>query len=550
MRLTIRSKLGATFLAIFTMAGGTNLYALYTIDRLSDDISTLVQRDFERVRLAERLNAEQLRMKGAVRDHMLSPAGEKAAMLEGVNEARAGMRAAFDGLVKVSDAGDREKLAEYEDLWKRSIEVNDRALLLSGQGRLEDARKLLWANYFTQLQNGRMEIVETLRDRNIVALNETRAAAEAARLFVMQVMVATITLATILAFAAAGWLMLSIGRGLARALALTRRVADGDLTETADLKGNDEITDLLSASNAMVMRLREVVSRVTSTVGQVSTGSAEVAATSEQLSQGANEQASATIQASASVEQMAASIRQGADNASRTEQMARQSAGAARESGQAVSDAVSAMQSIAEKIGIVQEIARQTDLLALNAAVEAARAGEHGRGFAVVAAEVRKLAERSQAAAAEISALSSTTSRSAVAAAGRIHELVPDIELTAGLVAEISNASMELTAGATQVSLAIQQLDVVTQQNNTAAGQLSASAADLSDRAEDLRMAVAYFRLRAAEEAVAQPALKVVASRAPAPVAKAAPKLRNGGFDFQLRDADDEDEGFQRSQVA
>ena len=127
------------------------------------------------------------------------------------------------------------------------------------------------------------------------------------------------------------------------------------------------------------------------------------------------------------MEQMAANIKQNADNAGQTEKIARQSAKDAETSGAAVGQAVTAMQTIAEKITIVQEIARQTDLLALNAAVEAARAGEHGRGFAVVASEVRKLAERSQAAAGEIGTVSTETMKAAQEAGEMLGQLVPDI---------------------------------------------------------------------------------------------------------------------------
>ncbi|MGP3698111.1 methyl-accepting chemotaxis protein [Rhodobacter sp. NSM] len=548
MRFSIRSKLGVTFAVIFAMAGGTNLYALYTIDRLSDDMTVLVERDFERVRLAERLNAEQLRMKGAVRDHMLSPAAGKAKEREAVQAARANMREAFDALVAASPAADQPKLVEYEDLWTQSIKVNDKALLLSDEGRGEEARKLLWGDYFTRLQATRMHIMEDLRDQNIAHLKETEAAASQARTLTMMLIVGAIVSASVIAFAMAGWLILTIGRGLARALAVARRVADGDLTETAALRGNDELSDLLAALNGMVLRLRDVVGRVTAAVGQVAAGSAEVAATSEQLSQGANEQASATVQASASVEEMAATIRQSADNSSRTEKMASKAAQAARESGGAVSGAVEDMRSIADKILVVQEIARQTDLLALNAAVEAARAGEHGRGFAVVAAEVRKLAERSQAAAAEISQLSIGTARSAVSAGHMIDGLVPDIETTAQLVSGISIASHELAAGASQVSTAIQQLDIVTQQNTAAASELSASAADLSERSEDLRVAVGYFRIGSspadpvASPPVARPEqrLEVVGPR----------RVASGGFDFALNSDDGIDVGFERAKVA
>jgi methyl-accepting chemotaxis protein len=199
------------------------------------------------------------------------------------------------------------------------------------------------------------------------------------------------------------------------------------------------------------------------------------------------------------MEQMTSTIRQTADNATETEAIARQSAADAADSGQAVGRAVAAMKTIAEKIMVVQEIARQTDLLALNAAVEAARAGEHGRGFAVVASEVRKLAERSQGAAAEISTLSAQTVGAAETAGEMLGRLVPDIQRTAALVSEITGAAREQTAGAVQINTAIQQLDKVTQQNTAAAEDLAATAATLSQQAAQLQGAIAYFRLGEAD---------------------------------------------------
>jgi methyl-accepting chemotaxis protein len=195
------------------------------------------------------------------------------------------------------------------------------------------------------------------------------------------------------------------------------------------------------------------------------------------------------------MEQMSANIKQNSENASQTEKIARQSAENAEASGMAVARAAEAMQTIAQKITIVQEIARQTDLLALNAAVEAARAGEHGRGFAVVASEVRKLAERSQSAAAEISVLSAETVKVAEQAGTMLEKLVPDIKKTSALVEEISAACREQALGTTQINQAIQQLDQVTQQNAAASEQVSATSEELSGQAEALQATIAYFRI-------------------------------------------------------
>ncbi|HLN25518.1 MAG TPA: methyl-accepting chemotaxis protein, partial [Patescibacteria group bacterium] len=270
-------------------------------------------------------------------------------------------------------------------------------------------------------------------------------------------------------------------------------IAKGNLAVQSKPLSNADTLGI--ALQTMLEKLRHVVSDAASAADNVSSGAQQLSSGSEQLSEGATEQASATEEASASMEQMAANIKQNADNAAQTEKMARQSAKDAQSSGTAVSKAVEAMQTIAEKITVVQEIARQTDLLALNAAVEAARAGEHGKGFAVVASEVRKLAERSQAAAAEISGLSTETVKVAQEAGVMLTRLVPDIQRTAELVGEISAACREQDIGADQINQSIQQLDKVTQQNAAASEEMSATSEELSAQADQLQETIAYFRL-------------------------------------------------------
>ncbi|MCW5719867.1 MAG: MCP four helix bundle domain-containing protein [Devosia sp.] len=402
-------------------------------------------------------------------------------------------------------------------------------------------------------------VLDRIIDRNAQttakALEDAESLYEQTRLFLIGLLIVSVLIAAV----AATWIVMSISKALSSAVRLADDVAAGNLSATADVKGDDEVGDLIKALNMMTRKLREVVAEVTAATRNVAAGSHEMSATAEQLSQGATEQASSTEEASASMEEMAATIKQSADNAIQTEKIARQSAADAIASGEAVNNAVTAMQTIAEKIMVVQEIARQTDLLALNAAVEAARAGEHGRGFAVVASEVRKLAERSQAAAAEISTLSGTTVKAAQSAGDMLGKLVPDIQRTAELVEEISAGSREQNAGAAQINTAIQQLDKVTQQNTSAAEEMSSTAEELASQAEQLQAAIAYFRLDASSTVIATAAAKPAkrdlraAVMASAPHMSKATKSRtgSGGFDLDLDGGADElDDDFSRRGAA
>uniref|UniRef100_UPI00048B0666 methyl-accepting chemotaxis protein n=1 Tax=Desulfomicrobium escambiense TaxID=29503 RepID=UPI00048B0666 len=249
---------------------------------------------------------------------------------------------------------------------------------------------------------------------------------------------------------------------------------------------------------------------------------------------------------SSSMEEMSSNIRQNADNATQTEKIALKAAQDAQAGGQAVVQAVGAMKNIAEKISIVEEIARQTNLLALNAAIEAARAGEHGKGFAVVAAEVRKLAERSGTAAAEISELSSSTVSVADQAGQMLTKLVPDIQRTAELVQEISAASNEQNAGAEQINKALQQLDQVIQQNASASEEMASTSEELSSQAEQLQSTISFFHLGATVARVTRQAAR---RGKPQPARKPAKALPQKGASAGLAldmGRDDEDDEFER----
>lgn len=277
---------------------------------------------------------------------------------------------------------------------------------------------------------------------------------------------------------------------------LAGAIASGDLTRSPsvkNLKRGDEIGELSRALGNMAERLRSSIEAVITGTKNVASGSQQVSLTAMSLSQGATEQASSTEEVSSSMEQMSASIRQNADNAIQTEKIALRSADDAVAGGTVVGQTVSAMKEISQKITIIEEIARSTNLLALNAAIEAARAGEQGKGFAVVASEVRKLAERSQIAAVEIADLSKRSVGIATEAGTMLEKMVPDIRQTADLVQEIKMSSSEQNSGAEQISQAIMQLDLVVQQNASASEELASMSEELSGQAKQLQSAVDYF---------------------------------------------------------
>jgi len=287
----------------------------------------------------------------------------------------------------------------------------------------------------------------------------------------------------------------SITTPINKAVNLSNQMAEGDLNVHVEVKSRDETGQLLAAMKDMAHKLKEIVMNVKSASDHVASGSHQISASSEQMSQGATEQAASAEEASSSMEQMAANIRQNADNAQQTEKIAIKAAADAQEGETAVNQAVSAMKDIAGKISIIEEIARQTNLLALNAAIEAARAGEHGKGFAVVAAEVRKLAERSQTEAGEISDLSSSSVEVAEQAGEMLKKLVPDIQKTAELVQEINAASNEQNSGAGQINKAIQQLDQIIQQNAGSAEEMSSTSEELASQAIQLQDTISFFKV-------------------------------------------------------
>jgi len=274
---------------------------------------------------------------------------------------------------------------------------------------------------------------------------------------------------------------------------ISTEIANGNLNIRFD--SGKKITGVYESLKNMTDKLVEVVGNVRSSSDNVNSGSQQLSDTSVQMSQGATEQAANAEEVSSSIEEMGANIQQNADNAAQTEIMASRAAKDAEDGGSAVIEAVEAMNEIAVKINVIEDIARQTNMLSLNAAIEAARAGEHGKGFAVVASEVGKLAANSQRAAAEIQQLAQSSVQKADDAGSKIQAIVPDIKRTAELVMEINASSAEQNSGIGQINQAMLQLDQVIQQNAAAAEESASMSEELTSQAQQLNELISFFKV-------------------------------------------------------
>jgi methyl-accepting chemotaxis protein len=456
----------------------------------------------------------------------------------------------------IIDDADRVEYERLQALYKGFREERDKVLAMVREGDTEKALQYLDGEEYNRHADAAEQLVAKMLEDNAKAAKALDEKNEAVADSAGQVMIGLAIGAFVLAVLMGVMIARSIATPVRALVDVANKMAVGDLTSNVAVDRKDEIgvlgqafrsviegmekvtktsqeiaagnldvavkqrsdkDELMIALSAMVKKLGTVVQDVKSAVDNVASGAQEMSASSEELSQGASEQASSIEEVSSSMEEMGANIKQNADNATQTEHIALKAAADAKEGGEAVSKTVAAMRSIANKISIIEEIARQTNLLALNAAIEAARAGEHGKGFAVVASEVRKLAERSQKAAGEITEVSKSSVTVAEQAGDLLSRILPDVQKTAGLVQEITGASREQDAGATQITQALQQLDTVIQQNAAAAEEMASTSERLSDQADSLQQAISFFKMgesgsvtaqKAARKQVAAPAHK------------------------------------------
>jgi methyl-accepting chemotaxis protein len=493
--LKIGLRLGIGFAITLALLITISVVSYTRLSSLNNDIEDMVKDKFPKTVMANDVIDAINTIARRLRNAYIFTGADSQKEIDQIPEQRKVITDRLEKLDKMitSDKG-KEMMKKVQTARSAYVGSQDKFIELLKANKRDECVSLLQGD-LRKTQSEYMKSITDLIDMQTELMEKAGKDADSMANGAMTLVITLSGVALLLSIAIAVFITRSITRPVSEAANAAKELSEGNLTIKIKSESKDETGQLMSAMETMVGKLTQIISEVNVASDALNNAAGQVSQTAQSLSQSSSEQAASVEETTASIEQMTASITQNTENAKVTNGMANKSAGEATEGGQAVNDTVDAMKQIADKIGIIDDIAYQTNLLALNAAIEAARAGEHGKGFAVVAAEVRKLAERSQVAAQEIGQVASSSVKLAERAGHLLNEMVPSIKKTSDLVEEIAAASQEQSAGVGQINGAMGQLNKATQQNASASEELAATAEEMGGQAAQLQELMSFFRL-------------------------------------------------------